>query len=478
MCLPKRWLFLAFASLTFFTTEIVEDQLSLQNGRLQGSVPACSNGDDSCLNFTSTEFNGLYATGFWAGGLAATYSGFFIARYGIWIASLTCAAMLLIGTAMNTVAPYLAIWGSGPAFGLMLAGRFLFASAYFSHQVVSLEVVSHWFWGKEMALAFTIYLSMSRLATVVSFGFIGKIIEVFALQKTLWMTFGIGVFGPICAIVAGYNFRKNASVGLTHVVTMDQTKPKEFTFSHIKKLSRDFWVLTAIIFFYYAVLFTFLVDGPKWLVDVYHNTESVAGAIIGAIPDISLMAPIFGFLIDKCGCRDIITCVSTAMFFAISLMILFLKMLPPLAICILIALSYALMTASIWSSIPVVTKSEVVGVAMGIATGTQALSTGLILLITGFILDHDLTDLQSNWMIFFIIMTVFAGISFCLSLLSIYLDTKSGSSSLRKRQRSVILSHSDLLRSINEHTPLLSDTKASPVKILPAATTTGVGLSF
>ena len=87
------------ASLAYFTTEIVEDQLSLLTARLQGTAEDCTNGKDTtCLALTATEFNGLYVTGFWAGGLAASIAGFFIRKHGIWISSLVTAGLILVGT--------------------------------------------------------------------------------------------------------------------------------------------------------------------------------------------------------------------------------------------------------------------------------------------------------------------------------------------------------------------------------------------
>lgn len=149
---------------------------------------------------------------------------------------------------------------------MMLIGRFFFASGFFGNVVVSLEVMSHWFWGKELALAFAVYLSASRLATVVSFASIGAIAEQVGLQSTLWITYAVGLLGPTSAVAAGWVYRKYGSVGLKTTTLCGRDGPGKFSFHQIKLLGRDFWILCGIIFFYFAVLFTFIIDGPKFII--------------------------------------------------------------------------------------------------------------------------------------------------------------------------------------------------------------------
>lgn len=148
----------------------------------------------------------------------------------------------------------------------MLFGRLLFASGYFGNQVLSLEVQSHWFRGKELAFAFTIYLSCSRLATVLSFAFIGALVEQLGLQTTFWCTFGIGMVAPISAVSAGFLYRRSSISSLVDSLRDDRTITGTIRLSNIKGLGRMFWLLCGIIFFYYAVLFTFIVDGPKFII--------------------------------------------------------------------------------------------------------------------------------------------------------------------------------------------------------------------
>ena len=146
---------------------------------------------------------------------------------------------------------------------MMITGRLFFASGYFANIVVNLEVLAHWFFNKELALAFTIYMSSSRLGTIAAFSTIGKMAESVGLQSTLWITFSIGMIGPICAILAGWIYSRNASVSVYKAMICEQNTVGTFSFSDIRDLGRDFWILCGVIFFYYGSLLSFLIDGKK-----------------------------------------------------------------------------------------------------------------------------------------------------------------------------------------------------------------------
>lgn len=70
-----------------------------------------------------------------------------------------------------TIAPYGT--SNEAAFALFLIGRLIFAVGYFGNITLSHEVKSHWFLEKELALAFTIYVTSCRFGSVLSFAAVG-----------------------------------------------------------------------------------------------------------------------------------------------------------------------------------------------------------------------------------------------------------------------------------------------------------------
>lgn len=78
--------------------------------------------------------------------------------------------MYLICRTMMTIAPY---FSNDTAFALLISGRAVVAVGYYANITLSHEVKSHWFLGKELALAFTIYISSCRLGSVLVFTTVG-----------------------------------------------------------------------------------------------------------------------------------------------------------------------------------------------------------------------------------------------------------------------------------------------------------------
>lgn len=192
---------------------------------------------------------------------------------------------------------------------------------------------------------------------------------------------------------------------------------------------------------------------------MYQYPESTAGILIGIINDISLFAPLFGFLIDKFGGRDLYTIAGLTFILIVCTVS---AALPNFFVGLttsFVGLSYAIISASLWSSIPIVTTADVVGVAMGVTLGVQAFGSGLLLLVTGFLLDNTALAIEERWKRFFIFLTAFSAVGWILAALSMYFDNKSGGKRLRKRHCLPAMA-ADMNEFIGEIMPLISENKS------------------
>ena len=92
-------------------------------------------------------------------------------------------------------------------------------------------------------------------------------------------------------------------------------------------------------------------------------------------------------------------------------------------------ITYAVCSASIWSSISIIEHPRVVGVALGIATGAQQFGVGAFLLICGIMLNmlHE-----TRWRAYFALEAGCVGLSWILAGITVYLDWKFHNSRLRK----------------------------------------------
>ena len=59
------------------------------------------------------------------------------------------------------------------AFGVIFAGRAVYALGFVGNIAISHEVKSHWFRGKELALSFAVYISSCRVGSVITYAAVG-----------------------------------------------------------------------------------------------------------------------------------------------------------------------------------------------------------------------------------------------------------------------------------------------------------------
>lgn len=88
------------------------------------------------------------------------------------------------------------------SYWIMLAGRFVFGLGGECMTVSQSAIVSQWFKGKELAFAFGINLSVSRLGSVIN-GIVEPKIAggEGGVGAALWVGFGVCVFSWFCGLV-------------------------------------------------------------------------------------------------------------------------------------------------------------------------------------------------------------------------------------------------------------------------------------
>ncbi|OQV11961.1 putative Major facilitator superfamily domain-containing protein 1 [Hypsibius exemplaris] len=451
-----RWIFLGWSSSAFFASLVFVDQTSPLVGRLTGTAAACHDeSDPDCLDFTATQFNSFYIVFYWVGGIVAMFSGFFIARYGVWLTSCLTAAFQFLGMFLFTLGPYLT--SSSSAFALMLIGRLIFSIGLFCQMVLSHQIKSHWFFGKELAVAFALYNVSSRLGSIVALSAIGAIVEDVGLQRTLWITLAFGILSVIGSIVSGWIYKKHASTSIDAAVYVDSKGIGQFGFRKVLSLCREYWIITATVCFVYGPLLTTIADYPQYLSERYGYTEAAAGQITGIVPDIAICAPVFGIFIDKFGWRDIINTLSTGLLFLAVILPVAIGNLQPIVTVTLMGVAYSGIIVGLWGSIPLVVSPGDVGVAFGVALSLQSLATGLLLLVCGILLDQSDLEAAQRWEFFFILLASCGAAAWLLSGVSIFYDHKNPLRPLRmKHVVSVIKTKSNSF--IHELTPLINGT--------------------
>ena len=146
----------------------------------------------------------------------------------------------------------------------LFAGRLIFGAGSESLIVVQSAIISRWFKGKEMALAFGIALTISRIGTLFSFNTEELIARYFGSYRVaLWAAAGFCLFSVLCNLVYLAMDRHGEKV-------LGLPKPEggdKIVFSDIGKFNSSFWFVTLLCVTFYSAIFPF----TALATDMFHD---------------------------------------------------------------------------------------------------------------------------------------------------------------------------------------------------------------
>ncbi|KAG8145556.1 hypothetical protein E2320_012075 [Naja naja] len=356
------------------------------NGTEHNAITDCVEG----LGMTPEEYNLLYAIYAWTNALVVIVAGFLIDKLGNRFGVFLFSFLTVLGSSIFALGSHLK--GTPYLLPLMLTGRLLFGSGNGSLTIVQNRITAFWFKGKELALAFGLTLSFSRLGSVLNFFFTQQFESHFGIQWTLWGGALLCVLGFISAIIVSVLDKMGTKqLGLDGVLQQESKKVKV---QDIRHLPLCYWLLVLTIMFFYNGIFPFVADASKFIQDKYPGySQQAAAYIAGAVYDCSLI----------------------------------------------LSAAVGILIASMWPSIPLVVPQATLGTAMGLATSVQMVGIGLSNVIVGRILGTKSSELKiplwrwQQMMIFMLANTIACiGTSVCLNIV----DKKQGGTLNRSTKRS------------------------------------------
>lgn len=331
--------------------------------------------------------------------IAAIFSvfigGILIDQLGPRVASLLFSTLVVLGAAVVAWADRLP---------LLFLGRFLFGAGSEPLIVAQMAMVSRWFKGKELALAFGITLTVSRIGTIFSFNTGELITEHFG--------------GYHYALVAAFLFCIISLLANIVYVLMDRygesilnpggyEKSEKLTLRDIREFKSRFWLVTFLCLTFYSAVFPFTALSTDFFVDkwsipkvavssgnfwarVFHNflhMTSTAGGISSIVIFASMVcAPFAGHLVDKIGKRVSLMIVGS-LFLTFSHLCMALTRIYPVYPMALLGVAFVLVPAALWPSIPLIVKKEALGTAFGLLTMIQNIGLALFPYLNGLLRD-------------------------------------------------------------------------------------------
>lgn len=209
------------------------------------------------LKLSSTEFNLLYSVYAWPNVVLVFLGGFFIDTFGSRPCSVALSLVTLMGQLITTTGVFY------KSFKLALIGRFLFGSGSESLNVCQSAIVSHWFQGSELAMAFGFSLTVSRLGSIIAF----NILPSYSIRFGLPAAFLLGAILCVVSFIATLCFvyvDKKAEEELAFAATLSNegnTLLAERKFPSKGSFPLSFWLGSIAGMSAYSIFFSFIAIG-------------------------------------------------------------------------------------------------------------------------------------------------------------------------------------------------------------------------
>ena len=353
--------------------------------------------------------------------LSVLVGGVLIDRLGARKSSLIFSILVLAGSLLVAFA------GSIP---LLFLGRFIFGAGSEPLVVAQMAMLTRWFKGKEMAFAFGITLTVSRLGTLFSFNTGELISRHFGGYRYALIAATLFCVISLAANLI-YNFLDRRGERILHL--KDGSAGDKIVLKDIRSFPPSYWYVTILCVTFYSAIFPFTALSTdffvgKWnivrvavtsggffhqVLGNFFHMFTTAGGISSIIIFASMVcAPFAGHLVDKIGWRG------TLMIFGSLLMIpshlvMGLTHLYPAFPMIGLGVAFVLVPAAMWPSIPLIVPKEKVGTAFGLTTMIQNIGLALFPFINGRL--RDLTHSYTASMIVFASLGL-VGLAFALLL--------------------------------------------------------------
>lgn len=251
------------------------------------------------------------------------------------------------------------------------------------------KAIVKWFKGKELAMAMGMEMATARMGASVAFFFSSIIANGMPIRSVIFgvALLSIGLLTFIVYII-GFDIRYDKQVKEKNQGSAEE----EFKFSDIGKIfsNKAFWYISLLCVLFYSGVFPFLKYAVNMMESKLNISNEMGGLISGLLPvGTILLTPIFGNIVDKKG-----KAASLMMLGAVLLSVshLIFAFAPPsmglyiFAIMVL-GVSFSLVPASMWQSVPKVVEDRYLGSAYAIVFLIQNWGLGLVPAMIGIILN-------------------------------------------------------------------------------------------
>lgn len=260
------------------------------------------------------------------------------------------------------------------------------------------KAIAKWFKGKEMALAMGLEMAIARLgvfavmwiAPMISEKFDHSIVAPVAFCTVLLI---VGLISY--AVFAIMDKKLDKQLIASGELSAEKSDDEEFHISDLGKIfsNKMFWLVALLCVLYYSAIFPFQRYAPNFLEVTLGVDAARAAQLFSCFPILAmLLTPLLGGLLDFKGKGATMLMVGAVIMIACHLSFAFLLPLFPsqwlaVLIVVILGVSFSLVPAALWPSVPKIIDEKILGSAYCLIFWIQNIGLCLVPLLIGKVLD-------------------------------------------------------------------------------------------
>ena len=283
------------------------------------------------------------------------------------------------------------------------------------------KILAKWFKGKEMALAMGLEMAIARLgvfgvmwiAPLISAKFDGSVVAPLGFCGALL------VIGLINFIIFGIMDRKfDNQLVEAGLATEEKSPEDEFHVSDLGAIfkSKMFWIVALLCVLYYSAIFPFQRYAPNFLEETLNIDAASASQLFSCFPILAMiLTPLLGIFLDRVGKGASMLMAGSVIMIACHLSFAFLLPLFPskgfaLALIVILGVSFSLVPAALWPSVPKIIDEKILGSAYCLIFWVQNIGLCLVPMLIG-----SLRESTGGYTIPMIVFSSFGVLAFIFS---------------------------------------------------------------
>ena len=366
-------------------------------------------------------------------------AGIILDKMGVRFTGLLSASLMVLGAAIkyigisewfdaNNISWLNSWWTEMPGsakmamFGFMIFG----CGCEMAGTTVS-KILAKWFKGKEMALAMGLEMAIARIGVFAAMWLSPIFSQHFAVDGTNSVVEPL-LFASLLLVIGLINFfvftimdvRFDKQLVAIGESPLQKDPEDEFHVSDLKQIfsSKMFWIIALLCVLYYSAIFPFQRFATNYLEETLSITNAEAAGLFKWFPILAMvLTPFLGAFIDYKGKGASMMLIGAViMILCHSVFAFILPQYPSkalaLATILVLGVSFSLVPASMWPSVPKIIDEKVLGSAYCLIFWVQNVGLCLVPLLIG-----KLRVATDGYLVPMIVFTSFGVLAFVLSLL-------------------------------------------------------------